>query len=336
LVCEQFALHTPAAADQPAKRSYGLAELRNIIMAQEQDFYGGTVSDAIANACKQLAASQEELNIEILETGSPGIFGLCRKKARIRVSHKEEKRTAVRKAPVAAETAVGETPPPVQEEKPPEQKKKRPSRGRKKPVLQQVAEAGDAVEESPKAAPPATASAQQYTPPSAEALEAVQKDIVTLLDLMGCPSTSTVELENQTVVCKISGEHQEILTGHDGRTLDSLQYLLRKITSKLLPDRTKLLLEVGNYREQRMEALKEQVIELAAKVREDGMTQAIPALNPSERRVVHMLLQEDKEVRSRSVGDGLFKKVLIYKPGRKKPARRGGKGRKKNDKPSED
>ena len=58
-------------------------------MAQEQDFYGGTVADAIANACKDLAASQEELHIEVLETGSPGIFGLCRKKARIRVRRKD-------------------------------------------------------------------------------------------------------------------------------------------------------------------------------------------------------------------------------------------------------
>ena len=49
----------------------------------------------------------------------------------------------------------------------------------------------------------------------------------------------------------------------------------------------------------------------------DGKTQAIPALNPSERRVVHVMLQDDKSIRSRSVGDGLFKKVLIYKPGSK-------------------
>ncbi len=300
-------------------------------MAQEQDFYGGTVSDAIVTACKQMAALQEELNIEILETGSPGIFGLCRKKARIRVSYKKEHRATIpTRAAVEAEIPPIE-PTPALGEPAQAQKKKRPNRERKKPVQQQV-ETGAAKEET---AVPQQATVVPYTAPSQEALEAVQKDISTLLELMKCPSTVAVELENQTVVCKVGGEHQEILTGHDGRTLDSLQYLLRKITSNLLPDRTKLSLEVGDYREQRMEALKQQVLELAAKVREDGMTQAIPALNPSERRVVHMLLQEDKEVRSRSVGDGLFKKVLIYKPGRKKPSRRGGRGR-KNDSPSED
>jgi spoIIIJ-associated protein len=300
-------------------------------MAQEQDFYGGTVANAIANACKDLSASQEELHIEVLETGSPGIFGLCRKKARIRVKRKDGRPPAAKIAAEAPEKVLPvEEPAPAQAETP--QKKKRPPRERKKSSPPEPA----AAEEQQTAAAPPPEPATPYLPPTAAALEAVQNDIARLLELMDCPSSVTVELEKQTVLCKISGEHQEALTGQDGRTLDSLQYLLRKMTAKLLPERTKLALEVGDYREQRMEALKEQVLELAAKVREDGMTQAVPALNPSERRMVHILLQEDKEVRSRSVGDGLFKKVLIYKPGKKKPYRKGGKGRKNDNSTTED
>ena len=298
-------------------------------MAQEQDFYGGTVANAIAAACKSLSASQEELNIEVLETGSPGIFGLCRKKARIRVSRKDGKSPAT-KVSVAPEAPAQEAAAPdtVERPSPAQKRKKRVLREKKKPVAQQDSTAT----EEKAAAPP---EANPYVPPTAEALEAVQQDIARLLELMGCPSTVTAELDNQTVLCKVSGEHQEVLTGQDGRTLDSLQYLLRKMTSNLLPERTKFSLEIGDYRERRMEALKEQVLELAAKVRETGMTQAVPALNPSERRMVHILLQEDKEVRSRSVGDGLFKKVLIYKPGKKKPYRKGIKGRKNDNNPSQ-
>ncbi len=91
-----------------------------------------------------------------------------------------------------------------------------------------------------------------------------------------------------------------------------------------------LALNAGDFRERRAEELKLRAIELATQVKEDGKTQAIPALNPSERRVVHMILQEDKGVRSRSVGEGLFKKVLIYKPGKGRRSvskkRRGGQG----------
>ncbi|MCI5120197.1 MAG: hypothetical protein D3908_03200, partial [Candidatus Electrothrix sp. AUS4] len=57
-------------------------------MVTGKDFYGGTVTDAIADACQEFSTSQEGLDIEILETGSSGIFGLCRKKAHIRAAKK--------------------------------------------------------------------------------------------------------------------------------------------------------------------------------------------------------------------------------------------------------
>jgi spoIIIJ-associated protein len=92
---------------------------------------------------------------------------------------------------------------------------------------------------------------------------------------------------------------------------------------------------VGDFREKRQDELQDLARELAALVKVDGKTQVIPSLNPSERRVVHMALQDDKEIRSRSVGDGLFKKVLIYKPGSKPKANNatgggGGNGRKRS------
>jgi spoIIIJ-associated protein len=130
--------------------------------------------------------------------------------------------------------------------------------------------------------------------------------------------------------CTITGPHEAHIVGSEGRTLDSLQYLLRKMVARHLPDRIMLALNAGDFRERRAEELKIRAVELAELVKADGKTQAIPALNPSERRVVHMVLQEDKGVRSRSVGEGLFKKVLIYKPGKgRRPAakkRRGGQG----------
>ncbi len=136
-----------------------------------------------------------------------------------------------------------------------------------------------------------------------------------------------MKFDDGAVQCHISGEHEDDVIGHDGRTLDNLQYLIRKIASRSLPDKTMIDLDVGDFRERRTEELKEKAVELADLVKKDGKTQAIPALNPSERRVVHVTLQDDKSIRSRSVGDGIFKKVLIFKPGkgRKPGSRRRGK-----------
>jgi spoIIIJ-associated protein len=139
---------------------------------------------------------------------------------------------------------------------------------------------------------------------------------------MQCPSDITVENQEGTVHCKVGPDFEDVLTSQDGKTLDSLQYLLRKIVSKKVPGRVNLSIDVGNYREQRQKQLEELALEYSAKVKENGKTQVISSLNPSERRVVHVALQDDPAIRSRSIGDGLFKKVLIYKPG---------KGRKNNN-----
>ncbi len=336
-------------------------------MAKGKDFFGDNVTQVIAKACKEFSAPQEELNIEVLETGSAGIFGLCKKKARIRVTRKQEngaepdgKRDKVvepvvesapegkadhqedagekeeKKTPVSPEN--GEDAGAEQKDQPqpqPESDKKakqktqteKGGKGRKKaPAQKKKTNKSSAASDQQKGKEPT----EPREVPSDEVLASIQEDIVGLLEVMKFPSDVTVELVDSSVACRISEEHQDDLVGSEGRTLDSLQYLLRKMMARRLPDRMMLSLDVGDYRERRIEELKEQAATLAEQVKEDGKTQAIPALNPSERRVVHMILQEDKAIRSRSVGEGLFKKVLIYKPGKKKrpPSRKGkGKGR---------
>ena len=56
-------------------------------MATEgKDFYGKDVASAIKEACAALGVAQENLDVEVVETGSAGIFGLIRKKAHIRAT----------------------------------------------------------------------------------------------------------------------------------------------------------------------------------------------------------------------------------------------------------
>lgn len=306
-------------------------------MDRGKDFYGQEVTTIIEEACREFKVSQEELDIEVIETGSAGIFGLCKKKAHIRAQKKQrgtgagkEKGKASIQASVQAEEPVAkekeqhsrvtEKKQKKEEESPSVDKKKR--QGRKSTKVKQQAK-----EQKRK-----TVSAEPVVPPTEEALGEVKKVVHRLLDLMGYPFDVTLAVENETLKCHLSGEHEEALVGNDGRTLDSMQYLLRKMVSGHLPDRMMLALDAGDFRRRRAEELKERALQLAVEVRETGKTQAIPALNPAERRVVHMILQEDKTIRSRSVGDGLFKKILIYKPGkgnksssRKRRGRQGGR-----------
>lgn len=301
-------------------------------MGKGKDFYGKDIAGVIEQACKELGASREELAIEVIETGSAGIFGLCKKKAHIRVQRKPQpsaEPSAVEVAP-EAQAVVDESNSPAVEE-PVSCKAESPVQVASVEPTEEPALAIEEVEEVETAAEiERIEEVVVLEPPTAEALEAIRSDLSRLLTLMGLPSEVSIQYEDNAVLCTIAGEHEEHIVGPEGRTLDSLQYLLRKMVAPHLPDRIMLALNAGNFRERRAEELKIRAVELAELVKADGKTQSIPALNPSERRVVHMVLQEDKGVRSRSVGEGLFKKVLIYKPGKgRRPApkkKRGGQG----------
>ena len=299
---------------------------------EKKDFYGKEVALAIKAACDTLRVSQEKLEIEVVETGTTGIFGLIRKKAHIRVLVKpdtddqDDDVFAVENfRPLAIEPE--NIPGPA-----------RPAQAPPAPVVDKEDEEdvndSDADEESvdDDDEDPAVEKDTE-TELSPESLEIVTKELLQLVELMGFPSAVSIETVGHSVACTLRGEFEENLTGVDGKVLDSLQYILRKIISRKVPERLRISINVGEFREKRLDELKARAVELAAQVKEDGKTQVLPALNPAERRVIHMILQEDNDIRSRSVGDGLFKKILIYKPGKgNKPSARKrpqGKGRSK-------
>jgi spoIIIJ-associated protein len=289
-----------------------------------KDFYGKEVASAIKEACDTLGVAQENLDIEVVETGSKGIFGLISKKAHIKVTIQSgpDKDLEKQEKPIKRPGR-----------KPKKEKAQLPVKEQTKPKTAPVPE----VVVEPKQADEGNElnndngngnNSRELVEYSLESLKNIQLELERILELMGCPSNVEVESVDGTAQCKVSSEYEDDLTSQDGRTLDSLQYLLRKIISRKIPERVRLSIDVGDYRERRHQQLREQALEYAAQVQENGKTQVIPSLNPSERRVVHVALQDDSEIRSRSVGDGLFKKVLIYKPSKNKKGngRRRGKG----------
>jgi spoIIIJ-associated protein len=67
--------------------------------SETKDFYGKNVAEAIKKACEKFGVAQENLTIEVLETGSKGIFGLIRQKAHIRAKMQEAVDEAVESSP---------------------------------------------------------------------------------------------------------------------------------------------------------------------------------------------------------------------------------------------
>ena len=277
---------------------------------------GKDVADAISKACKTLNTSQENLDIEVLSTGTSGIFGLCRQKVRLRIAVKgEHSQKAEKKSPKEP------TKPRVEEKS-----SKRPARPKSEKVKtiekkQSVFSREKKKEDRP--GPSAKAQDIEKKPRKdfqvgADLLTQVEVDLSRLLELMNFPSEVSVSSAQENVTVLIKGESVAAIVEENGKILDSLQYLLRKMIGKRFTEKVIISLDAGDFRAKRNEELKQLGLQFAAEVKESGKTRSIPSLNPSERRIVHIALQDDKDIRSRSVGEGLLKKVLIYRPGKGK------------------
>ena len=120
-------------------------------------------------------------------------------------------------------------------------------------------------------------------------------------------------LNEGVVHVEISGADEELLTQKEGMLLDALQLYVRRAVQHQMPeDNINVNLDCANFREQANEAL----IQLAEKLKgialEKGKSVYFRALPPKDRKVIHQYLAEDGRVKSRSIGEGHFKKIKIY------------------------
>ena len=108
-----------------------------------------------------------------------------------------------------------------------------------------------------------------------------------------------------------SGDNSGLLIGREGQTLASFQYLANRIVAKHFGVAVRVQLDTGDYRERQDEKLRDIALHLAEKAKTLGKPQSTRPLSSYHRRVVHLALQEDTEIQTRSKGDGPLKRVII-------------------------
>ncbi len=106
-----------------------------------------------------------------------------------------------------------------------------------------------------------------------------------------------------------------IVIGYHGDMLEALQLVFSLCVSKRVGRFIRISIEVGDYKKNRTDWLKNLAIETKERVLSENKEIAIPSLKSWERRIIHLLLQEDKEVASESQGEGRDR-VLIVSPRR--------------------
>lgn len=207
----------------------------------EYEFEGKTTEEALENASRELDLQPEELNVDILEPGSAGIFGLVGgKKAKIRVTLEKP------------EEAINEN-----------------------------------------------------------GVQLAQGTLEKILELIPVETTVNAEQTDGKITLRIEGDTSGLLIGRRGKTLDALQYIVNKIVNKALDKKTYVVVDSENYRKRREESLTQLALKMGDKAKKIKKPVTTNLLNPHDRRIVHLTLQEDDSLDTKSRGEGLLKKVVI-------------------------
>ncbi len=239
------------------------------------------------NGLNQLGIPREAVEVEVLDSGSRGIFGLGGRQARVRLT------LTMNSAPVAA--AVPAKPKPAVE-------------ARKVEPVQSAR-----VEKAPAAQPVA-----ELEPDDEKPLEVATQVVRDLLQRMKVEATVSTEYiapedsqDQRMILVEIQGDDLSILIGRRSETLNALQYISSLIIGKQLDRWVPLMIDVQGYRSRRERQLRQLARRMAEQCIHTGRRQVLEPMPANERRLIHLELKDHPKVSTESIGEEPSRKVTI-------------------------
>jgi len=141
--------------------------------------------------------------------------------------------------------------------------------------------------------------------------QTAKKTLQDLLGLLGIKAVVDLKEEPERILLNIQGDGSGLLIGRKGQTLDALEYLINKIVHKGAEDKKRIVVDTENYRSRREESLVRLAHRLGEKAKRLGRPVTISPMSAHDRRIIHLALQDDQNLRTRSLGTGLYRKLVI-------------------------
>ncbi len=123
----------------------------------------------------------------------------------------------------------------------------------------------------------------------------------------------SVEIVNQNIEVNIKGEDSGFLIGYRGDVLNSLQTILSSIANKNNDSKIRVILDIENYRDKRKETLENLAIKVSKTVSKTGKSITLEPMGAYERKIIHSKLQDNKYVKTHSIGEEPNRRVVISK-----------------------
>jgi spoIIIJ-associated protein len=252
-----------------------------------------SVEEATAKGLADLGLTEDAVEIEVLDAGSKGLFGIGFRQARVRLTIKATSLEAAAQPVVEPAAALSKpaTPAPVVDET----------------VKPQAAPAQSAAPE-----PVELSKEEELT------LHVARETVEELLERMNVRARVTVQRgqpeddrDRAPVQVDVRGDDLSILIGPKAEILNALQYIAGLIVSKEIGKSVPLVVDVEGYRLRRSQQIRQIARRMADQAVRTGRRQVLEPMPANERRLVHIELRDHPGVTTESVGEEPFRKVTI-------------------------
>ena len=261
-------------------------------MEQTREFSGKDVDIAIKNACTALTLSKDELEYKVISEGTSGIFGIVgRRDAKIKVVLPDNdiaSETELEGIKSIVDEAFGEE---TRLEPPKKQESKK---------------------EEPKEKEFKSYEAPEPVDVSEESITLGKQALQRMADLITDDAKVSAKTQADRLTLSIEGGNTGILIGRKGQTLDAMQFLTDKIINRKSEARVRVKVDIEGYMETRKSNLRHLAYKMADKAKKTGRPTTINQMSAQDRRIVHLALKDDNKVRTQSMGDGYYRRLVIF------------------------
>ncbi len=245
-------------------------------MGQEKttlEIIAPSVDEAISRGITQLGIARDDVDIEVLDSGSKGLFGLGGRQARVRLVLKAgaEKMAPASEKPVSTD------------------------------------------DHSASVNAPAVQLSDEDTVlcVSRETVKELLEKMKVFASVSAHYTEPDESGDERQVLVDINGDDLSILIGRRTETLNALQYISSLIVSKELEKWVPLVIDIQGYRSRRTRQLQQLARRMADQAVHTGKRQTLEPMPANERRIIHMELSSHAQVVTESTGDEPNRKVTI-------------------------
>jgi len=129
---------------------------------------------------------------------------------------------------------------------------------------------------------------------------------------LGVQGWVEAEETEEHILYRIHSDGKGLLIGRYGQTLDAIQYLMSRVVNKDHSQWRRVIVDTEGYRQRRAEVLKRLALRMGDKVKKTLRPVELDDMNPHDRRIIHITLQDDPDLFTESAGDDYLKYVVIY------------------------